>query len=65
LLQQGSFCILWTMFSRFLNRILGFDRDNLFFRNVQREINLALYRKFAEEGMEFAYPTQTLFMEKD
>jgi small-conductance mechanosensitive channel len=46
------------------NRILGFDRDNLIFRNVQREINLALYRKFAEEGMEFAYPTQTLFVER-
>lgn len=41
------------------------DRDYLIFRNIQQEINLALYRKFGEEGIEFAYPTQTLFMEKN
>jgi small-conductance mechanosensitive channel len=41
------------------------DRDYLLFRNVQQEINLNLYRKFQEEGIEFAYPTQTLFVEKD
>jgi small-conductance mechanosensitive channel len=41
------------------------DRDYLIYRNVQQEINLALYRKFAEEGVEFAYPTQTLFVEKE
>lgn len=40
------------------------DRDYLLYRNIQQEINLALYRKFEEEGIEFAYPTQTLFIEK-
>ena len=40
------------------------DRDYLIYRNIQQEINLALYRKFEEEGIEFAYPTQTLFIEK-
>lgn len=40
------------------------DRDYLLYRNIQQEINLALYRKFEEEGIEFAYPTQTLFVEK-
>ena len=32
--------------------------------DIQQAINLAIYRKFAEEGIEFAYPTQTLFIEK-
>lgn len=40
------------------------DRDYALFREIQQEINLALYRKFEEEEIEFAYPTQTLFMEK-
>ena len=29
----------------------------------QQAINLALYKRFADEGIEFAYPTQTLFLE--
>jgi len=41
------------------------DRDFLIYRNVQQEINLELYRKFEDEGIEFAYPTQTLFLEKE
>ncbi len=32
--------------------------------DIQQAINLAIYRKFADEGIEFAYPTQTLFIEK-
>lgn len=28
----------------------------------QQSINLALFRRFAEEGIEFAYPTRTLFL---
>ena len=31
--------------------------------DVQEEINLELYRRFEEEGIEFAYPTQTLFVD--
>lgn len=40
------------------------DRDYNIFRDVHQEIVLAIYRKFGQEGIEFAYPTQTLFMEK-
>lgn len=29
----------------------------------QQTINLAIYRKFAEQGIEFAYPTRTLFVQ--
>jgi len=41
------------------------DRDYTLYRNIQQAINLALFRKFEDEGIEFAYPTQTLFVEKD
>ena len=41
------------------------DRDYALYMDIQQEINLALYRKFEEEGIEFAYPTQTLFIEKN
>ena len=40
------------------------DRDYLVFRDIHQEINLEIYKNFGEEGIEFAYPTQTLFMEK-
>jgi small-conductance mechanosensitive channel len=40
------------------------DRDFALFRDTQQAINLALFKKFEEEGIEFAYPTQTLFVEK-
>ncbi|REH37700.1 small-conductance mechanosensitive channel [Paraperlucidibaca baekdonensis] len=30
---------------------------------VQQDINLALFTRFEEEGIEFAYPTQTLFVQ--
>ncbi len=33
--------------------------------DIQQNINLALYKKFEEEGIEFAYPTQTLFVSKE
>ncbi len=33
--------------------------------DIQQAINLAIFRKFADEGIEFAYPTQTLFIEKE
>jgi len=34
------------------------------FRNAQQEINLQLFDRFSKEGIDFAYPTQTLFVEK-
>lgn len=32
--------------------------------DILQAVNLRIYRSFAEEGIEFAYPTQTLFLEK-
>ncbi len=39
------------------------DRDYLIYRDVQQKINLEIFRRFDGEGIEFAYPTQTLFFE--
>ncbi|NIM62348.1 MAG: mechanosensitive ion channel family protein, partial [Acidobacteria bacterium] len=30
---------------------------------TQQAINLELYRRFQDEGIDFAYPTRTLFIE--
>jgi small-conductance mechanosensitive channel len=38
--------------------------DYNIYMDVQQQVNLELYKRFAEEGIEFAYPTQTLFVEK-
>jgi small-conductance mechanosensitive channel len=38
--------------------------DYAVYMDVQQAINLAIFRKFAEEGIEFAYPTQTVFLNK-
>ena len=37
--------------------------DYTVYMDAQQEINLEIYRKFAERGIEFAYPTQTLLFE--
>ena len=34
------------------------------YMDVQQEINLAIHRRFEELGIEFAYPTQTVFLER-
>jgi len=36
--------------------------DYQVYMDTQQEINLALFRRFAQEGIEFAYPTQTIFL---
>ncbi|QDU31575.1 Low conductance mechanosensitive channel YnaI [Anatilimnocola aggregata] len=33
------------------------------YMDIQQKINLWLFQKFADEGIEFAYPTQTIFIE--
>jgi small-conductance mechanosensitive channel len=38
--------------------------DYTMYMDIQQAINLALFEKFEQEGIEFAYPTQTLFLEK-
>ncbi|MFQ6007413.1 MAG: mechanosensitive ion channel family protein [Candidatus Zixiibacteriota bacterium] len=40
------------------------DRDYNLYMDIQQQINLAIFRHFAKEGIEFAYPTQTLFINK-
>lgn len=40
------------------------DRDYKTHMDIQQGIFIEIYRKFEEEGVEFAYPTQTLFLEK-
>jgi small-conductance mechanosensitive channel len=34
------------------------------YMDIQQTINIEVFRQFAEEGIEFAYPTQTLIIEK-
>lgn len=40
------------------------DPDYNRYMDIQQEINLAIYKRFAEEGIDFAYPTRTLFLER-
>lgn len=39
--------------------------DYNIYMDIQQAINLELYRRFDEEGIEFAYPTQTLFLHNE
>jgi small-conductance mechanosensitive channel len=34
------------------------------YMDIQQEINFVIKEEFEKQGIEFAYPTQTLFMEK-
>ena len=40
------------------------DPNYTLYMDVRQAINLAIFRRFAEEGIDFAYPTQTLFIHK-
>jgi small-conductance mechanosensitive channel len=40
------------------------DPDYNLYMDIQQAINLGLFRRFQAEGIEFAYPTQTLYVEK-
>jgi len=35
--------------------------EYIHYMDIQQAINLKIINKFAEEGIEFAYPTQTVF----
>ncbi|HEY7656120.1 MAG TPA: mechanosensitive ion channel family protein [Burkholderiales bacterium] len=39
------------------------DRDYNLYMDVQQAINLAIFDRFAREGVEFAYPTRTLHLQ--
>ncbi|MEE8511774.1 MAG: hypothetical protein V3S36_03965, partial [Acidiferrobacterales bacterium] len=34
------------------------------YMDIQQAINLAIFKRFEQEGIKFAYPTQTLYLEK-
>lgn len=38
------------------------DRDYNLYMDVQHAINLAIFERFAREGVDFAYPTRTLYV---
>ncbi|MGB7295548.1 MAG: mechanosensitive ion channel family protein [Candidatus Aminicenantales bacterium] len=38
--------------------------DYIAYMDIQQAINLAIFRRFQEEGIEFAYPTQTVFVDR-
>jgi len=40
------------------------DRDYTLYMDVQQAINLAVHETFESKGIEFAYPTQTLFLQR-
>lgn len=40
------------------------DPDYNLYMDVQQAVNLAIYRRFQEEDIVFAYPTQTLYMHR-
>lgn len=39
--------------------------DYKLYMDIQQSVNLEIYRRFAEAGIEFAYPTQTLFVSQE
>jgi small-conductance mechanosensitive channel len=39
------------------------ESDYNLFMDIQQSINLELYKRFEHEGIDFAYPTQTVFIE--
>jgi small-conductance mechanosensitive channel len=41
------------------------EPDHNVYMDVQQNLNLAIYERFAAEGVEFAFPTRTLFLKPD
>jgi len=39
------------------------DQDYKIYMDVQEAINLEIFRRFHEEGIEFAYPTRTVYIQ--
>jgi small-conductance mechanosensitive channel len=56
--QFGDFALVYEVVYHVL------DPDFNVHMDIQEAINLELMRRFQAEGIEFAYPTQTLFLEK-
>ena len=47
----------------FVYYVIGADYNK--YMDIQQSINLTIYEAFEKDGIEFAYPTQTLFVSKD
>ena len=47
----------------FVYYVTGADYNK--YMDIQQSINMKIYRTFEEKGIEFAYPTQTLFVNKE
>lgn len=59
LLSFGDFAILYEV-------VYFMDvPDFLLYMDTQQAINLEIYERFEAQGIEFAYPTQTLFVQKE
>ena len=41
------------------------EPDYNVYMDVQQSLNLAIYERFAAEGVDFAFPTRTLFLRRD
>jgi small-conductance mechanosensitive channel len=59
-------------FQRFGDFSLNFEivyyvesSDYRLYMDIQQAVNLEIYRRFADAGIEFAYPTQTVFVNRD
>jgi small-conductance mechanosensitive channel len=57
--QYGAFSLDFEIVYYVLNS------DYNKYMDTQQQINLALYERFEQEGIEFAYPTQTLYVAKE
>lgn len=56
--QYGDFSLVFEV----VYYIMGSDYNK--YMDIQQEINFAIKEEFEKRGIEFAYPTQTLFLEK-
>ncbi len=72
MLKQESARFDRAHFQRFGDFSLNFEvvyyvesSDYRLYMDIQQAVNLEIYRRFADAGIEFAYPTQTLFMHRD
>lgn len=56
--EYGDFALIFEMVYYVL------DPNYNVYMDIHQAINLEIYRRFAQEGIEFAYPTQTLYMNR-
>jgi len=58
LFSFGEFSLLFEV----VYYVVGGDYNK--YMDIQQQINYAVMREFAEKKIEFAYPTQTVFLQK-